>query len=136
MKSPLFATACILGAVLTGCASPSIEFTEPKPTLRLLEVRAVSTTLGSSVDEVYLSFSDGTRFPANDHVIRSGETWRPPVVLDATTSGSVQLYEADSLTSDDLIGTFNYNRSQEGTYRQVMTGDSSRYELVWAVRVE
>jgi hypothetical protein len=136
MRKELVAAACLLGTMLSGCAAPSIEFEEPKPTLRLVGVRAVSTTLGSNTDDVYFAFSDGSRFPAESHVIRTGDVWRPSIVLDATKSGSVQLFEADSITSDDLIGTFNYNRNESGTYRQTMTGDGSRYELIWVVRVE
>jgi hypothetical protein len=30
----------------------------------------------------------------------------------------------------------NYNRNEAGTYRQTMTGDGSRYELIWVVRIE
>ena len=120
-----------------GCASPGIEFQEQRPILRLQSVTAISTTIGSSEDQIYLQFSDCTRYPDEDYIIMSGETWLPEgVVRDTTIAGSVSLFESDSLSSDDLIGTYEYNRTQAGTYTQTMTGDGSQYELIWVVNLE
>jgi hypothetical protein len=129
------AALCFAGLALVACDTPSVEFVPPKPTLRLVELTAVRTTIGSSQDELYFQFSDGTRFPAQSHIINQGQTWTPPIALDATGSGSIKLYEDDAI-SDDLIGEFTYAGPQEGTYRQTMTGDGSRYDLVWVVRLE
>jgi hypothetical protein len=91
--------------------------------------------VGSSEDQIYFTFSNGGRHPrTEDHIILAGDTWNPNIALDATIAGSVSLYEADAISNDDLIGTFNYNRSQPGTYRQTMTGDLSEYLLIWEVR--
>ena len=131
----MVAALSLSSAALFGCASPTVEFEPPKPTLRLVEIKAIQTTIGSSEDQIYFQFSDGTRYPAESQTIIKGQTWKPSIVLDATKAGSVKLYEDDAI-SDDLIGTFNYNQSQEGTYRQTMTGDGSRYDLIWVIRVE
>ena len=123
--------------ILVSCATPSIEFQEQRPILRLQSVTAVSTTLGSDEDQIYFRFSDGSRYPDNDYVINSGDTWVPEgIALDTTIAGSVSLYESDPISSDDLIGIFEYNRTEAGTYTQTMTGDGSRYELIWVVNVE
>ncbi|WP_109259721.1 hypothetical protein [Hyphobacterium indicum] len=134
-----FIQGTILGSVLfvSGCATPGIEFQEQRPILRLQSVTAISTTIGSNEDQIYLQFSDGSRYPDNNYVIRSGDTWVPEgIVLDTTVAGSVSLFESDSLSSDDLIGIYEYNRTEAGTYTQTMTGDGSRYELIWVVTVE
>lgn len=122
---------------LAGCATPGIEFQEQRPILRLQSVTVISTTIGSNEDQVYFRFSDGSRYPDNDYVINSGDTWVPSgIALDTTIAGSVSLYESDPISRDDLIGIFEYNRTEAGTYTQTMTGDGSRYELIWVVTVE
>lgn len=139
MHRNTFIQCTILGSVLfvSGCATPGIEFQEQRPILRLHSLTAISTTIGSNEDQIYLQFSDGSRYPDNNHVIRSGDTWVPEgIVLDTTVAGSVSLFESDSLSSDDLIGIYEYNRTEAGTYTQTMTGDGSRYELIWVVTVE
>ena len=139
MSRSTFIQGAILGSVLfvSGCATPGIEFQEQRPILRLHSVNAISTTIGSNEDQIYLQFSDGSRYPDSNYVIRSGDTWVPEgIVLDTTVAGSVSLFESDSLSSDDLIGIYEYNRTEAGTYTQTMTGDGSRYELIWVVTVE
>lgn len=136
-KVIVFGAISVSALLVASCATPGIEFQEQRPILRLESVTALSTTIGGDEDQIYLQFSDGSRYPDNDYVIRSGEIWMPEgVVRDTTVAGSVSLYESDSLSRDDLIGIYEYNRTEAGTYTQTMTGDGSRYQLVWVVTVE
>jgi len=121
---------------LSACSTATIEFEPPRPKLYLNAVTAVSTTVGSNEDQIYFLFGNGERFPSSgSQVIREGQTWMPDIVVDATMAGSARLFEDDTLTGDDLIGTFNYNGGEVGVYTQTMTGGLSKYELEWEVRM-
>ena len=121
---------------LVSCATAAIEFKEPSPVLFLQSIEAKRTTLGGGADQVYLLHSDGRRFPVEGTVeMFSGDVWQPELSFDVFEAGELSLYEYDALSSDDLIGSFQYNRSEPGLYDQTMTGDASNYRLVWEIRL-
>ncbi len=123
-----------LGMLLSGCASPKSEFVATVPMLILNSVECIRTTLGGGEDQVYLKLADGTRYPTKGtQTMVAGQTWNPGISIALTSGGSIGLFESDTVTSDDEIGTFNYNRSQPGTYTETMTGDSSIYKLTFII---
>lgn len=108
-----------------------------RTTVTIGSVTANSTTLGFGGDEIFLLFSDGTRFPASGdsyQEIDDGQVWRPNA--SATTSGgiSVDLREWDSFNASDVIGNLAIEANRApGRYTATLRGDGGDYLIEYSV---
>ena len=82
--------------------------------------------------------SNGKRFPrlGNDpYIITEGETWEPGYFVGADEALEISLMESDTISDDDLIGTFKYDPNNDVCrFSENFRGDSSNYSVVFEFR--
>ena len=147
------ASALAIGAAVIGGALIANEiadqfFTEaPAPdapggpgarmTVTINAVTANSTTFGFGGDEIFLLFSDGTRFPAGGESyqeIDDGQVWRPGASATASGGLSVDLREWDSFNASDIIGNLAIEANRApGRYTATLRGDGGDYLVDYSV---
>ena len=148
--------AALIGGIAAGIAIVGSEivdqfFTEaPAPeapdgtggrmTVTITAVRAVETTFGFGGDEIFLLFSDGTRFPADAGQAQSideGQTWSPNARVQTSGGLSVDLREWDSFNASDIIGNLVVEPNRPaGRYSATLRGDGAEYVIDYEVARE
>ena len=132
-------TASLFGLItLSACTRVDLPGALSEPKLLLISVKAIRPTSGSNTDTVYLKLSNNKRYPLGQiktQTMQAGTIWRPNFFTSASERGSIVLFEADSVTSDDEIGRITIKGSEKpGSYKKRMTGDGSIYEVTYEVR--
>lgn len=103
-------------------------------TLRLNRVECFETTDGAGADDLYINVDGGRVFG----VEQIDEEESKSINVSTTFGGSmakVSLWEYDSGSGDDFIGSFFPHITQEGTgeHAVTLTGDGSHYEVFYRV---
>ncbi|MEU0557368.1 hypothetical protein [Dactylosporangium sp. NPDC006015] len=91
------------------------------------------TSDGMGADDIFINFQ-GIRVWGTT-LVDAGQTHQMEAELDFNVRGRVDVWEFDSGSDNDHIGTFWVNRSQAGTgERSVsLTGDDSDYIITYEV---
>ncbi|MGN9793043.1 hypothetical protein ACTMTU_18360 [Streptomyces sp. OZ13] len=102
-------------------------------TLTINHVHCLETTDGSGADDLYINIDGNRVFGVQQ--IDSDEDPDVNVSRNFATKTKVSLWEYDSVSADDLIGSFFAHSSQagEGEHAQALTGDGSRYDVYYTV---
>jgi len=106
------------------------------PVFIVESIECLDATSGSSRDSIYLSQQPGgARYPRGTYSMSAGDKEMVGEYFFPTKPGELVLYEADTVTSDDVIGVFEYNlREASGTYTITMDGDGAEYIVTIEVR--
>lgn len=115
-------------------STPSSAQSEP-PYVIIVEILSQTPTSGSSGDDVYVSLSNRERLPqSGSRKMYRGQNWAPRYVSGMGNGLVISVMEADTVGSDDLIGKIKIDASTApGRHTKILTGDSSRYMVVYDV---
>ncbi|MFF3484178.1 hypothetical protein ACFYXC_12960 [Streptomyces sp. NPDC002701] len=102
------------------------------PYVLLKSIKCYETTSGAGADDVVIVFRGELMFRSE---MKGGRHRNIDKLRNFTSPEKVWVNEADSGSSDDLIGSFFVTSAQIGSGEQVatLTGDGSHYDLFFEV---
>ncbi|MCT4355630.1 hypothetical protein M5362_21060 [Streptomyces sp. Je 1-79] len=102
-------------------------------TVTINQVNCLETTDGLGADDLYINIDGNRVFGVQQ--IDTGEEAAVGASKTFGTKAKVSLWEYDSGSEDDLIGSFFAHSSQagEGEHAVALTGDGSRYDVFYTV---
>ncbi len=107
----------------------------PPLIVRILSIKADSTTFGIGGDEIFLRANTGERFPpgrGQSHSINDGESWSPNAVFRGEGTIAIELKEWDSISSNDLIGTLIVSANRgPGRFTATLKGGGGVYRVTY-----
>ncbi len=121
-------------ASVSFASTPSSAQSEP-PYVIVVEILSQIPTSGGGGDDVYLSLSNRERLPqSGSRKLYQGQNWTPRYVSGMGDGLIISVMEADTIGSDDLIGKIKIDGSTApGRHTKILTGDHSRYMVVYDV---
>lgn len=84
-------------------------------------------------DNLFIEFSDGTRFPEDDGAsfrVKKGDVWQPRGDFVFESGASFRVMEFDDVGGHDLIGTVQLAQTA-GVHTVTLNGDRSEYKVTY-----
>lgn len=106
-------------------------------TVEIKLIECVDTTTGPGDDEIFydtiVDGSNTTRYPSSStEKMGDSSKWKPDQSYPFSNSFEFQLWEEDSVTQNDKIGSFSLTTSSAtGQHTKTLDGDGGTYKVTY-----